>query len=368
MALAIQTAPVHQPLPLVPQGSVRISDAVWLSEDAQGAGAVFVWGQVTWSWSAGDLAMRKLSAVQLVNIKAAFQRHVASAFGVDEDTLILWRRRYEELGVEGLVPRRLGPKGPSKLTEEKRAEIVALREEGLSQTEVARRAGVSQNMVSRALAAAAAARVSSVGPLGSEGPCLEPLARPVPRTAERQAARAGLLMGAEPVITQGASLPLAGALLVLPALAATGLLDAAASLYGSARAAYYGVRSLVLCIVFAALLGEPRAEGLTRLDPLDVGRLIGLDRVPEVKTLRRRMEELARVRSARRRKRRLMWRMCVHCGHVQSDRDSPRTAPRTPVTHRRRPHPSRRPGGQSLAHRVRPPCRPRLGRPHAGRA
>ncbi|HLI44787.1 MAG TPA: helix-turn-helix domain-containing protein [Acidimicrobiales bacterium] len=293
MTLAIQTAPVHQPLPLVPQGSVRISDAVWLSEDAQGAGAVFVWGQVTWSWSAGDLAMRKLAAVQLVNIKAAFQRHVASAFGVDEDTLILWRRRYEELGVEGLVPRRLGPKGPSKLTEDKRAEIVALREEGLSQTEVARRAGVSQNMVSRALAAARTARVSSVAPGGSEGPCLEPLARPVPRTAERQAARAGLLMGAEPVVTEGASLPLAGALLVLPALAATGLLDAATSLYGSARAAYYGVRSLVLCIVFAALLGEPRAEGLTRLDPVDVGRLIGLDRVPEVKTLRRRMEELA---------------------------------------------------------------------------
>lgn len=86
---------------------------------------------------------------------------------------------------------------------------------------------------------------------------------------------------------------MAGALLVLPALAATGLLDAATSLYGSARAAYYGVRSLVLCIVFAALLGAPRTEGLTRLDPVDVGRLIGLDRVPEVKTLRRRMEELA---------------------------------------------------------------------------
>jgi transposase-like protein len=289
MALAVQTSAVHQPLPLVPQGSVRIADAVWLCEDADGTGAVFVWGQATWSWSAGDRATRKLAAVQLVVIKAAFQRQVASAFGVDEDTLIGWRRRYETAGVEGLVPQRPGPKGPSKLTEDKRAEIVALRHDGLTQAEVARRAGVSKNMVFRALAAAAPPPAAPV----VEAAALEPLARPVPRMAERQAARAGLLFGAEPHVTQGASLPLAGALLVLPALAAAGLLDAAAAVYGTTRAAYYGLRSLVLCVVFAALLGEPRAEGLTRLDPVDVGRLVGLDRVPEVKTLRRRMEELA---------------------------------------------------------------------------
>jgi hypothetical protein len=293
MALAVQTSAVPQPLPLVPQGSVRISDAVWLYEDADGAGAVFVWGQATWSWSAGDRATRKLAAVQLVTIKAAFQRQVAAAFGVDEDTLIVWRRRYETAGVEGLVPQRPGPKGPSKLTEEKRAEIVALRHEGLTQAEVAQRAGVSKNMVFRALAAAVPPPPAPVVEAAGDAAALEPLARPVPRLAERQAARAGLLAGAEPVITQGASLPLAGALLVLPALAATGLLDAAASVYGASRAAYYGLRSLVLCVCFAALLGEPRSEGLTRLDPVDVGRLLGLDRVPEVKTLRRRMEELA---------------------------------------------------------------------------
>jgi hypothetical protein len=35
--------------------------------------------------------------------------------------------------------------------------------------------------------------------------------------------------------------------------------------------------------VFAALVGQPRAEGLTRIDQADLGRLIGLDRAPEVK-------------------------------------------------------------------------------------
>jgi len=49
----------------------------------------------------------------------------------------------------------------------------------------------------------------------------------------------------------------------------------------------------VLTVVFSALVAEPRAEGLTRIDPVDLGRLLGLDRAPEVKTLRRRMADLA---------------------------------------------------------------------------
>ena len=290
MAVA-QTQALPQPLPLVPHGSVRISDAVWLCEHTSGAGSVFVWGQATWSWSCDDAPTRKLAAVQLVSTKAAFQRQVAAGFGVDEDTLILWRKRYEDSGVEGLVTRRPGPKGPSKLTDAKRSEIAALRREGLSQQAIAERAGVSKNMVFRALKSAAAP--APVVEDDTTRPSLTPLARPTPRTAERQAARAGMLSGAEPVITEGASLPMAGALVVLPALAATGLVDAASSIYATGRGAFYSLRSLFLCVVFVALLGEPRAEGLTRLDPQSLGRLVGLDRAPEVKTLRRRMEELA---------------------------------------------------------------------------
>jgi len=41
------------------------------------------------------------------------------------------------------------------------------------------------------------------------------------------------------------------------------------------------------------LLREPCAEGATRLRPADPSRLLGLDRAPEVKTLRRKLAELA---------------------------------------------------------------------------
>jgi len=45
--------------------------------------------------------------------------------------------------------------------------------------------------------------------------------------------------------------------------------------------------------VFLALAGEPRAEGATRVPPGALGRVLGPDRAPEVKTIRRKLGELA---------------------------------------------------------------------------
>ena len=107
------------------------------------------------------------------------------------------------------------------------------------------------------------------------------------------AARFGDLVEAPVVITEGAQLPQAGLLLALPALEATGLLTVAEQVLPPMRKGFYGLRAVLLMGVFMALLREPRAEGATRLRPVDLGRLLGLDRAPEVKTLRRKLAELA---------------------------------------------------------------------------
>ena len=119
------------------------------------------------------------------------------------------------------------------------------------------------------------------------------LAVPVARTAERVAARFGDLTEAAVVITQGALLPLAGLLLALPALEMTGPLGVVEEVFASMRKGFYGLRATSLMTLFMALLREPRAKGATRLRPADLGRLLGLDRAPEVKTLRRKLAELA---------------------------------------------------------------------------
>ncbi|MDA8039352.1 MAG: hypothetical protein M0Z69_09370 [Actinomycetota bacterium] len=53
-------------------------------------------------------------------------------------------------------------------------------------------------------------------------------------------------------------------------------------------------------MVFLALLREPRAEGATRIPPHDLGRLLGLDRAPKVKTVGRKLAELARRKAGSR--------------------------------------------------------------------
>ena len=303
MAVAAAKMGAMQPLPLAPSGSFHVADGVAFLEDAEGNGSVFLWGMAAWCWRAGDAAARRLAAVQLVNSKAARQRQVAAAFGVHENSLVRWRSSYEAGGVSSLMDDRPGPRGPSKVTEAKRQEITDLRASGLSLVEVARRTDVSTATVRRVTLGVVATDPSDPGidPDGCNDDSTEasdvgelvPLARPLDRSPERAAARFGLIDEAPPVICEGASLPLAGALLILPALVATGLIEIAASVYGARKAAFYSLRSLCCSIAFACLLGEPRAEGLTRIGPTDLGRLLGLDRGPEVRTIRRRIEELA---------------------------------------------------------------------------
>ena len=278
------------PLPLTPSGSVPVGYGVAVIDSDEG-GAVFLFGLPVWCWDHDDVVGRRLAAVQLVETSTAQAGVVAVAFGVNDLTLRRWRQGWRAGGVDGLVPAKRGPKGPSVLTEAKVAEIGALRAQNLSMEAIAAETGVSLNSVSRALKVAPA----SPGPVAATGPGVGPvpLARPERRGDDRELARRGELAEAEPRVTEGGSLPLAGALVILPALAATGLLDCFAETYGRAKAAFYGLRSLVLAVVFAAVVGEARVEGLTRIDPVDIGRLLGLDRAPEVKTMRRRMAALA---------------------------------------------------------------------------
>ncbi|QGH70253.1 hypothetical protein GCE65_12630 [Pseudactinotalea sp. HY158] len=51
-------------------------------------------------------------------------------------------------------------------------------------------------------------------------------------------------------------------------------------------------RAMLLEGVLRALAGQPRAEGAGRFAPVDLGRVLGMDRAPEVKTIRRKIGQL----------------------------------------------------------------------------
>jgi hypothetical protein len=295
------------PLPLLPAGAAEIAPGVGLVTGAGGGGLVPVHGLATFAWDAGDEAGRRLAAVQLVRLRAVSQAQAAAAFGVDPVTVWRWDQALAAGGVAGLVPARRGPKGASKLTPQLAARIRDLDAAGATLSEIAAAAGVSTFSVRNALgrvaargqgtaAGTAAGSVSLVAgdDDAGQGAVVPVLPDPVPRDGERALARWGLLgEGAEPVFTAGARYPLAGLLLALPALEGTGLLNAAREVYGRLKGGFYGMGATLLTLVFLALAGEPRAEGATRVPPAALGRVLGLDRAPEVKTIRRKLAELA---------------------------------------------------------------------------
>jgi transposase len=289
------------PLPLLCAGAAEIAPGVGFMAGEDG-GLVTVHGLATFAWDTGDEAGRRLAAVQLVRLRAAAQGQVAEAFGVDPATIWRWDQALAADGVAGLVPARRGPKGASKLTPQLVERIAGLDAAGATLREIAAATGVSTFSVRNALGRVAAGgqRAAEEGAGLDAGdddaaPRAVPvLPDPVPRDGERALARRGLLgEGAVPVFAPGARYPLAGLLLALPALEGAGLLQAAREVYGQLKDGFYGLTATLLTLVFLALAGEPRAEGATRVPPAALGRVLGLDRAPEVKTIRRKLAELA---------------------------------------------------------------------------
>lgn len=89
--------------------------------------------------------------------------------------------------------------------------------------------------------------------------------------------------------------PHAGVLCALPALVDSGIFRIARDIYGSLGPAFYGLRTTLVALSLMALLRIKRPEGLKEHVPDDLGRLLGLDRAFEVKTLRRKLTRLACV-------------------------------------------------------------------------
>lgn len=294
--MSVMTAQPHLPFAVVPD-SLRVSEAVELVDTPEG-GQVFVHGNLQFVWDANDAAARRFAAAKLVAIKAAPVSAIAAAFGISEGTLWNWGQALDAGGVTALIPASKGPKRNSKLIDEVIARIHALRAEGLSKMAIGRAVGVSDFSVTRALAmepAPASAPAAEATETTAETPASLPvLPQAVPRATERFAASIGGGHQEAPRFEPASRVPYVGLFLALPALGPTKLLPCAKKELGDElKPGFYGLETILLEAVFRALAGEPRTEGATRLDPESFGRILGLDRAPEVKTLRRRHREIA---------------------------------------------------------------------------
>jgi len=116
---------------------------------------------------------------------------------------------------------------------------------------------------------------------------------PADRAGDRVMARLGLLEDAAPLFADTEHLPRAGVLVAIALLVAQGVVEAFQRVYGTLGPAFYGLRTTVVTLFVCALLRIKRPENLKEHRPWELGRVLGLDRAPEVKTLRRKVSFLA---------------------------------------------------------------------------
>jgi len=295
---------------------------------------IVVGGLPVHHYRAEDAVAEAYAMVFLVESGFAQQTDVARAFDRSVRTVRRHQARYVQGGMAALGREEGWRRGRRRISGQRLRSIELLKSQGMSNRAVAHRLGVSEKAIrklvgpstpaeSAQLAFAgmttAAAGVSSAKSSGDDADRTTPSAKeladdddpitapaddgePVPmsldrdasdRSFDRQLAHLGLLDDAAPLFREGSSVPGVGVLIALPCLVESGLFRISRKLYGEIGPAFYGLRTTLLTLLLMALLRIKRPEHLKERDPAAFGRLLGLDRAPEVKTLRRRLTRLA---------------------------------------------------------------------------
>jgi len=340
--------PLEEP---APDGRTFVNASLWFV-DSEGYRVIFHWHEPIYRVALADEVHLRLVAVALRQSRLATQEEICRAFGHGVSTQARWERQYSKHGVDGLVSK----KRTGRRRELDRSQQVFVRRwfrAGRSNRAIAKRLGVDESTIHRtlkrlgltrepaalppmlpgiedeaadaataeAIASAPAAAVESRDDVPAEtvlpaevcsAPSPERSRQEAPVSIERSAtlsftldhdprdrsgdrilARAGLLDDAVPLFADAECLPRAGVLLAVPLLAGHGLIEAFVNIYGSLRPSFYGLRTIVVTLFLAALLRIKRPEHFKEYHPEDLGAILGLDRAPEVKTVRRKFARLA---------------------------------------------------------------------------
>lgn len=299
---------IQEPLPLIPGEATVLSEK--LSVVRKDGRVVFYHSyEPIYAFREGDKAGRRAAAAVLSDLELAGPKALGEALGINPSTVHRNREKYRAGGIDALnEPERV--RTPYRLTPEKLMQAQELLDEGHSHRAVARVLNVVSGTIDYAVNKGRLRELARhrktcekkelVGPRErSDAATASPAGVAVSRHMERSLASSGWLDEAKPVFEPAEAVQYGGVLLALPALGELGLLEVAREVYGRLKNGFFGLQSVFLVLAFCALLRIKTIEQLSRKAPGELGRVLGLDRAPEVKTVRRKLEEMALRRRAR---------------------------------------------------------------------
>ena len=296
---------------------------------------VLVHGVIVAHYDTRDRAAEEYAMLTLLDSGYADQKEIARAFSCSERSIRRYGHRLESGGLPALGRARGRPPAIApKETDGRDRMILRMKERGFSNRGIAQRLGLAESSVRERLRRLRwqppleallpfSEKTDEPAPSGAVAPSNQIVesssdnaviseevttseqlpasfdVNPLDRSLDRLLAAMGRLEDATPMFARTENLPGAGVLLAIPALVGSGLLSVARKIYGSLGPAFYGLRTTLVTSVLLALLRIPRPETLKEYAPGDLGRIVGLDRIPEVKTLRHKLARLAAVKRSR---------------------------------------------------------------------
>jgi len=311
-------------LPIFPTGTTSITSE--LAFERRDGRVVYFNGHLpVFTHNESDLASFRLFTTQLIVNGTASQRQIADAFGVPRVTVKRCCKKYREGGARAFfVPakRREG----KKLTADILGRAQLLLEQGKIVPDISSTLGVLASTIHKAISVGRLRRLdkesqpvkqSASGDVddvveentkedaGEEVEPQEPTSKSqrsvadsqatmgvaTGRTLDRVAAAMGALDGAPLEFEAADDIPQGGVLCALPALLALGLLHRTRETFSLPKG-FYPIDTIFLVMGFLALARVRALEELRYQSPGEWGKIIGLDRIPEVKTLREKLSLL----------------------------------------------------------------------------
>ncbi len=315
-------------LPLVPEGATRISDLISVVRDDQ-QWTYFTGTAAFFEHAEGDRASFRMITAQMVCMGLCRQADIIRTFGVSTNSVRRSVKLFHEEGVGGFYrPRKT--RGATVMTDDVTARAQELLYGGASRREVADELGIPYDTLRKAINQVRLSEPTQSKPSTStatsdkesNGPAqqqvsnessidqLDPLStasdkseRSVAdataemgiactRPVERVLAAMGLLQGAPTQFEHCRDVSFGGVLCALPALTANGLFEHLQKTFPSVGG-YYTTLHVVTLLAYMALCRIKTVEQLQYESPGELGKLLGLDRVPEVRCLRMKLTQLS---------------------------------------------------------------------------
>jgi hypothetical protein len=291
----------------LPEGTIPVNDSVAVYNDNKEIIFYTSSGPI-YSCSKNDSYAVRLGQGIIVTQTETTTTELAKALNINRTTVFRNVKKYKEGGPSALYNDK-HQKKPHKIYGEAKKKTQKLLNSGLSVYATAKEIGVTEGCVRHAIKNGLLTK-PELEPKREEEEEIQSVSDRsktdsfcnagvgVKRNTDRALASFGKLKEASPCFQANEGVPNAGVLLALPVISSHGLLEVGSIVFKSLSNGFYGLQSILLTLVFMGLLRIKTPEQLKRHNPGELGILLGLDRFPEVKTIRRKLNELGLCKKA----------------------------------------------------------------------